>query len=229
MNAATWIAVASLATTLAYAAARALSLRRPSVLTLPILTTAASIVVVLLVGKIDVGAYARAARPLSWLLGPATVALAVPLHRDRALLRRNAKTIFVATPLGALLGIASAVLLSRALGLPRSVLLSLAPKSVTTPIAMPIAERLGGLPALTAAVVVLTGVLGLAVGGPLLTRAGIRRPLSRGLALGTSAHAVGTVRALSESAETGTASAVAMVIAGIVTALAAGPLVRLLS
>ena len=114
MSAGTWIAVASLATTFAYAAARALSLRRPSVLTLPIVTTAASIVVLLLVGKIDVGAYARATRPLSWLLGPATVALAVPLHRERALLRRNAKTIFVATPLGALLGIASAVLLSRA-------------------------------------------------------------------------------------------------------------------
>jgi len=228
MNVWTSTVLATLGTTLVYGVGRRIYARRPSILTLPIVVTAAVIGVVLSIAHVDVASYTRAARPLSWLLGPATIALAVPLHRNRELLRRRARTILVSVSVGALIGLVSAVLLARALGLPRAIQLSIAPKSVTTPIAMPIAERLGGIPTLTAAIVVLTGTFGLAFGGRLLTRFRVTQPVARGLALGTSTHAIGTVQALSESAESGAASAVALVIAGIVTALAAPWFVPLL-
>ena len=220
--------LATLGSIVVYGFARLIYARRPSILTLPIVVTAAVVSAVLVLAKTDVSQYARAARPLSWLLGPATIALAVPLHRNRELLRKRARTIALSVTVGALVGLCSAVLLARVLHLPRQVQLSLAPKSVTTPIAMPIAERIGGNPSLTAGIVVLTGMFGLAFGARLLTRFGVNDRIARGLAFGTSTHAIGTVSALSESAESGAASAVALVLAGIVTALAAPFLVRLL-
>ncbi len=229
MNERAWWIAAPIATTLLYAGARWVHARRRAVWTLPILLTALSVGVLLLALRLDLAAYGRGARPLSWLLGPSTVALAVPLHRHQALLRKQARALLLAVPSGALMGVISAVLLARTLGLSAVIVRSLAPKSVTTPIAMPIAERLGGAPSLTACVVVLTGVLGLSFGAPLLDAARIRAPLARGLALGTSTHAVGTVKALEEGPETGAASAVAMVLAGIVTALLAAPLLRWLA
>jgi predicted murein hydrolase (TIGR00659 family) len=214
------------ATIVTFIAARALHQRLRTVLTLPVLTTTVLLVVVLLVAHVDIGRYAEASRPLGWWLGPATVALAVPMMRERARLRRHARAVLLAVIAGAVTSIASVIALGVALRLSRTVILSLAPKSVTTPIAMPIAERLGGVPALAAAVVIVTGVLGMAFGPKLLDLVRVRSAVARGLALGTSAHGIGTARAFDEGAIEGAMSGVAMIVSGLVTALIAAPMTR---
>lgn len=198
---------------------------RGSIVTLPVLATSIAVLLLLQLPGGDLAGYERGTMPLRFLLGPATLALAVPLARQRALIRRHLRAL-LAIPVGAIVGAVSAVFLSRALGLSRALTATLAPKSVTTPIAMPISERAGGIPELTAAIVILVGVLGMALGPWLLDRIGVRSPIARGLALGTAAHGVGTARALEESDETGAAAGVAMVIAGIVTALIVPLLLR---
>lgn len=193
----------------------------PSILLLPVLATSVVLIALLSLFSAtgaDLANYERGTAPLKFLLGPTTLALAIPLARQRAMIKRHRRAI-AAVVVGAAVGAASAVWLARLLGLRASLVATLAPKSVTTPMAMPIAERLGGIPTLTAAIVILVGVLGMAIGPFILDRIGVRSEVARGLALGTSAHGVGTARALSESETTGAAAGVAMVIAGIVTAL----------
>lgn len=207
-----WTILGPIATIAIYLAFR--RVHRGSIVTLPVLATSVVLVALLALPGGDLAGYERGTRPLGFLLGPATVALAVPLAKHRALLRR-----LWPVPIGAIVGAVSVVLLARALGLSSALTATLAPKSVTTPIAMPIAARTGGVPELTAAIVILVGVLGMVVGPAILDRVGVRSARARGFALGTAAHGVGTARALSESEETGAASGVAMVISGIVTAL----------
>jgi predicted murein hydrolase (TIGR00659 family) len=198
---------------------------RGSIVTLPVLMTSVIVVLLLVLPGGDLKGYERGTMPLRFLLGPATLALAVPLARQRRLIMRHLRAL-VAVPIGAVLGAVSAVALCRALHLSRALTATLAPKSVTAPIAMPISERAGGIPELTAAIVILVGVLGMAVGPWLLDRFGVRKPIARGLALGTSAHGVGTAKALEEGEETGAASGIAMVVSGIVTALVVPILLR---
>ena len=224
MSAVLFAVVACAGTVAIFVALRALHLRRKSVLTLPVLTSSLAIAIALLLARVDVGRYAEASRPLSWWLGPATVALAVPMFRERALLVRHARAVVLAVVAGAVTSLASVVLLGVALRLSRTVILSLAPKSVTTPIAMPVAERIGGVPAIAAAVVIVTGVLGMAFGPKLLDLARVKSAVARGLALGTSAHGIGTARAFDEGAVEGAMSGVAMIVSGIVTALLAAPM-----
>jgi len=113
------------------------------------------------------------------------------------------------------------------LGAGRQIVLSLAPKSVTAPIAMGIAEQIGGLPSLTAALVILTGITGAVFGTLILDRLGVKDPRARGLALGTASHGIGTARALQESETAGAFSGLAMGLNGVVTALLVPVLVRL--
>jgi len=223
-----WVLLSTLGTAALFLGLRELQRRTGAKLLAPIVSAPACLIGLLLLTGSDVGAYEAGARPLTWLLGPATVALAVPLYRQRALLRANARVVLLSVAAGAAIGLASAVLMAQALGLPEVVVRSLAPKSVTTPIAMPIAERLGGLPQLTAAVVVLCGVLGMLFGPALLTLVRVRRALARGLAMGTASHGAGTARALEDGPTEGAASGVAMVIAGVVTAVLAAALAPLL-
>lgn len=199
--------------------------RRRSLLTLPILAATVILSLVLSTRVGDFAAYERGTMPLRFLLGPATLALAVPLARRRALIRAHVRAV-LGVVVGAVVGAASAMLLARALGLSPQLVATITPKSVTTPMAMPISERLGGIPTLTAAIVVLVGVFGAAVGPFLLDRLGIRGPVARGLALGTSSHGVGTARALEEGETAGAAAGVAMVVAGVVTALVSPLLLR---
>lgn len=225
-SSAAWIAAACGGTIALYAATRAIHARVRSVLTLPIVLTAGALFCAVVCGALELDRYEPATAPLSFWLGPATVALAVPLHRQRALLARHARAVLASIAVGALSSMVLVIVLSAALHLSRALSLSLVPKSVTTPIAMPIAMQLGGIPAITAAIVVITGVLGMAFGGPLLTLARVRHPIARGLALGTGAHGIGTARALEEGPVEGAMSGVAMVISGVVTALLAPLIVR---
>jgi predicted murein hydrolase (TIGR00659 family) len=226
LSTALWIALACAGTIALYAASRALHARTRSVLTLPIVITAGILFCAVVLGRLDLDRYEAATRPLSFWLGPATVALAVPLHRQRALVGKHLRAVVASIVVGSISSMLLILGLSMALHLARPLTLSLVPKSVTTPIAMPIAEQLGGIPAVAAAIVVITGVLGMAFGGPLLTLARVRHPIARGLALGTGAHGIGTARALEEGPVEGAMSGVAMVISGVVTALLAPAIVR---
>jgi len=220
-----WLWTGMIATMAVYFAFVRLYERRRSLLTLPILASTVVLAVVLSTPVGDLAAYERGTMPLRFLLGPATLALAVPLVRRRALIRAHLRAV-LGVVAGAVVGAVSAMLLARAFGLPRALVATITPKSVTTPMAMPISERLGGIPTLTAAIVVLVGVFGAAIGPWTLDRLGVRGAVARGLALGTSAHGVGTARALEEGETEGAAAGVAMVVAGVVTALVSPFLVR---
>jgi predicted murein hydrolase (TIGR00659 family) len=163
--------------------------------------------------------YFGSARILHFLLGPATVALAIPLVREWPRLKHLAWPVAAGLLAGNLSAIFSAVLLVKVLGGGRVLWLSMAPKSVTTPIAMGISERIGGLPSLTAVLVVLTGVLGALLGPWLLDRLRIQDPAIRGTAMGVAAHGIGTAVSAQESPEAGAFAGLAMALSGLLTAL----------
>jgi len=160
------------------------------------------------------------AKFVHFLLGPATVALAVPLYRNLPLIRRLWLPILIAIATGALVSSTSAVVIANWLGASPQTLISLAPKLVTTPVVMGITEKLGGLPSLTAALVVLlTGVLGAVVGIGVLALVRVRDDRARGLALGVSCHGIGTARAFQVSDQAGALAALAMGLMALASAL----------
>ena len=147
---------------------------------------------------------------MHFLLGPATVALAVPLYRNLALVRQNLLPMAAALVVGALVAIVSAVVIAAALGAPRAVLVSLAPKSVTAAVAMAVSEQAGGLPSLTAALVILTGVIGAIVVTPMMNALRIRDYAARGFAAGLASHGIGTARAFTVDPVAGVFAGIAM-------------------
>jgi predicted murein hydrolase (TIGR00659 family) len=167
----------------------------------------------------DYRTYFDGAQFVHFLLGPATVALAVPLYTHFAKVKRAALPMLAALIVGSLTATLSAVGIALALGGSSQTIASLAPKSVTTPIAMGIAEQVGGLPSLTAALVILTGIIGAMSGGPLFDRMGIRDWRARGFAMGIAAHGIGTARAFQVSEVAGTFSGIAMGLNGLATAI----------
>ena len=154
-----------------------------------------------------------------FLLGPATVALAVPLYRNLARVRATLVPMACALALGSLTAIASVIVIGGLLGMPVALLASLAPKSVTTPIAMSLAKANGGIPALAAVFVILTGVFGAVVVTPLMNALGIRDYAARGFAAGLSAHGIGTARAFQVDPLAGTFAGIALGLNGAVTAI----------
>ena len=154
------------------------------------------------------------------MLGPATVALAVPLYRNLHLIRRLWMPILLTITTGAVVSATSTVLIAQWLGASKQTLISLAPKSVTAPVAMGITEKVGGLPSLSAALVVLTGVLGAVIGTGVLAAVGVRDDRARGLALGLNSHGIGTARAFQISDRAEAFSALAMGLMALVSAFA---------
>lgn len=163
--------------------------------------------------------YREGAAPIAMLLGPATVALAVPLYRHLRRIRQLFWPIVITLVVGGLLCVALTLAIAWLLGADLPVLMSLAPKSATMPIAMLVAEELGGLASLAAVFVMLTGVIGTALGPLLLRWAGVEHPAARGLSYGINAHAIGTARALEEGDECGAFAALGMSLLGILIAL----------
>jgi predicted murein hydrolase (TIGR00659 family) len=163
--------------------------------------------------------YFEGAQFVHFLLGPATIALAVPLYSHFGTVRAVLLPMLVALVAGAFTAVVTAVGVAVLLGASFETLASLAPKSVTTPIAMGISERIGGLPSLTAVLVILTGILGAMLATPLLNALGIRDWRARGFAAGVAAHGIGTARAFHVSEVAGTFAGVAMGLNGLVTAL----------
>ncbi len=164
-------------------------------------------------------AYAQSASVVSFMLSPAVVLLAVPLYRRRAVIRASGSIILGALAVGVPMGIATGVGLASLLGADRRTLLSLAPKSATAGIAIGISERIGGVPALTAVLVIMTGITG-AVLAPSLTRwLGIRDERVVGLSIGISSHGIGTARALQIGEVAGSFAGLGMTLNGVLTAI----------
>lgn len=163
--------------------------------------------------------YFQGAQFVHFLLGPATVAIAVPLVRHRALVRANILPMLAALSAGAVTAVVSVVAVAWALGVPREILVSLAPKSVTAGIAMAISESMGGRPALTAVLVITTGVMGAVIVSPLMNALKIRDYAARGFAVGLTSHGIGTARAFAVDEIAGTFAGIAMGLNGVATAL----------
>jgi predicted murein hydrolase (TIGR00659 family) len=163
--------------------------------------------------------YFSGAQFVHFLLGPATVALAVPLYENRKVVVSAILPMLVALVVGCATAIVSVVWLAEAAGLPRAVVLSLAPKSVTAGVAMGISESLGADPALTAVATVLTGIMGAIIVTPLMNRMGIADFRARGFAVGLAAHGIGTARAFQVDAVAGVFAGIAMSLNALVTSL----------
>lgn len=185
----------------------------------PLLTSAAVIIVFLLAMDIEYESYRVATRILDFMLGPTVVALGYTLYCHRAELWNNRVSILTSVVVGSSIGIASVMAIVRLMGGSYSLEASLLPKSVTTPIAITIAQNTGGIASLTAVVVIFTGIFGSMVGPVILRRLGITSPIARGLALGTAAHGVGTSRAMTLGAIEGAISGLAIALMGLATAL----------
>jgi predicted murein hydrolase (TIGR00659 family) len=163
--------------------------------------------------------YFAGAQFVHFLLGPATVALAVPLYENRKVVVAAILPMLAALLVGSITAIVSVVLLAEAAGLPRAVILALAPKSVTAGVAMGISEQLGADPSLTAVSVILTGIMGAIIVTPLMNQAGITDFRARGFAAGLAAHGIGTARAFQVDAVAGVFSGIAMSLNALVTSL----------
>ncbi|MGB0499012.1 MAG: LrgB family protein, partial [Rubricella sp.] len=182
------------------------------------------IAVVLVVGGLmltgtDYATYFEGAQFVHFLLGPATVALAIPLYRQFRTVRRSAPALLASLLTGSAMAAATAYGTAWVLGASGETLASITPKSVTAPVAMGISQQLGGLPSLTAALVILTGILGAMIGPWLLTLVGVRDMRARGLALGTISHGIGTARALQVDEVAGAFSGLAMGLNALATAI----------
>jgi predicted murein hydrolase (TIGR00659 family) len=166
--------------------------------------------------------YLEGARFIGFLLGPATVALALPLHRQAAQVRRAAPMVLVGVTVGSAVGIASGYLITLWTGGTREMALSMAPKSVTTPISLALSTAVGGIGPLSVVFTIVAGVVGAVLGPWLLDRVRVTDQRARGLAIGVASHGIGTTRALQEDETAGAFSGLAMGLGGLVTSLLIG-------
>lgn len=185
----------------------------------PVLIAVALLSTLLIATDTEYGVYFEGAQFVHFLLGPATVALAVPLYRQFAHVKRSAAALAVALVTGSLTAAGSAVGIAWALDGSTALLVSLAPKSATAPIAMAIAEDMGGLPTLTAVLVMLTGIIGAAFGTGVLNLLRLKDPRVQGFALGLASHGIGTARAVQLGETAAAFSGLAMGLNGLATAV----------
>lgn len=171
--------------------------------------------------------YFEGAQFVHFMLGPATVALAMPLYANRVHIRRAALPMLAALIAGSLTAIVTALGVAKAMGVQTEVLLSLAPKSATAPVALGVSEAIGGSPTLTAVLVILTGIIGAIIATPLLNALRIRDWRARGFATGVAAHGIGTARAFQVNETAGAFAGIGMGLNAILTALIAPVVVRL--
>lgn len=204
-------------TLVVYLLAQHLYRRVASVWVNPVLVSIVTVILLLKGSGIEYRAYARGGDLLLFLLGPSVVALAVPLYQRRAEIWQRKRPILIGIFAGSLASIVSASGLSWILGGSREVVLSLAPKSVTTPIAISIVERIGGVAPLTAALVVLTGCIGAVCGPEFCRLIGVTSPVATGLAVGTAAHGIGTARMFEVDRLSGAVAGLAIGLNGLMT------------
>ena len=197
------------------------AISNPTVISIVILAAA------LLITQTPYAAYFNGAQYVHFLLGPATVALAIPMYANFETIKRNFFAIIISLSAGSVAAATSAMLIARALGASHQVIISLGPKSVTTPIAMGIAQNLGGQPPLTAVFVMITGIFGTLICTTIFRLARIKDWRAQGLAAGTAAHGLATSQMLRVNETAGAFGGLAIGLNGIVTSLALPFLVKL--
>ncbi|WKA52871.1 LrgB family protein [Planococcus liqunii] len=182
----------------------------------PVLTTTVALVMILLVFDVTYETYMLGGQWIGELLGPAVVALAVPLYKQWALLRKNLLPIAIGVTAGSIAGLLSGSLLTKLFGFSTEMVLTMLPKSITTPVAMQMAEAFGGIPSLAAVYVMVAGFTGILVGPWLLKTLRIDSSIGRGIGLGSSAHGLGTAKAFEYGPEEASMSSVAMTLSAVV-------------
>lgn len=194
----------------------------------PILVSMIVMIVFLLAADIDFDTYRNGGKYIEFWLKPAVVALGLPLYNQLSTIRRQILPLLISELAGCVAGVVSVVLIAKLLGASQEIIMSLAPKAVTTPIAMEISSAVGGIPALTAAVVVCTGIFGGMAGFKIVKMSRLRSPIAQSLSIGTAAHAVGTAAAMERSERYGAFSSLGLTLNGLLTALLTPFLLRII-
>ena len=208
--------------------ARLLQKRIGILLLNPILLTIAALIIFLKMTNISYETYNKGGHLIEFWLKPAVVALGVPLYLQLETIKKQLLPILLSQLAGCFVGIVSVVLIAKWMGATQEVILSLASKSVTTPIAMEVTKAIGGIPSLTAAVVVCVGLFGAVLGFKTLRVMHVNSPIAQGLSMGTAAHAVGTSAAMDVSSKYGAYASLGLTLNGILTALLTPAVLRLL-
>ena len=183
----------------------------------PLMISIIFVVGVVLLFKLDYPSYKKQAEILNYLLTPATIALAIPLYQQLSLLRKNLLAVICGIISGVFASMSSVLAMSVLFSLSHEDFVTLLPKSITTAIGMGVSEELGGIQPITVAVIIVTGVLGNVIGEGVCKLFRITEPISRGLALGTAAHAIGTAKALEMGEIEGAMSSLSIAVAGLLT------------
>ncbi|WIO43491.1 LrgB family protein [Klebsiella electrica] len=194
---------------------------------MPLVFTPILLVLILVFGHISYQNYMGETHWLLWLLGPATIAFAVPVYDNLAIIKRHWMSLTAGVTTAVVVAVTSSVWLARLLTLPDAIQRSLAVRSITTPFALAAAKPIGGQPELVALFVVITGVFGMAVGDALFMRLAIRAGMAKGAGFGAASHGAGTARSYELGPQEGVVASLVMMLSGVVMVLAA-PLVRLL-
>lgn len=194
----------------------------------PVLLTTLMVIAVLTETGLNFEDYKAGKEIMTFLLGPATVALALPLYKNRHYLWSGLAPVMVGIATGSLLNILTVIFLGKLVGFEHKIIISLAPKSITAPIAVEVAKIVGGDPALTAIFVVFTGLVGASLGPIILNALKVGDPVARGLSIGTTSHGQGTAVALEEGETQGALSGVAMALSAVFTSVITPYLIALL-
>ena len=187
----------------------------------PLLIAIAGTIAVLIATGLDYADYSAAAKPLSWLLTPATVCLSIPLYKRLALLKRHWKAVIAGIAMGVITSLVGVLAIALIFSLDHSQYITLLPKSVTTAIGMDISAIHGGVSTITVAVIVLTGIAGNVMAEPLCRLLKITDPVAQGVGIGSASHAIGTSRAMEMSDVAGAMSGLSIAVAGLMTVILA--------
>ena len=212
----------------AFALFKVLQKRTGWVLLNPILLTMFTVILFLKLTGVSYETYQEGGKLIEFWLKPAIVALGVPLYLQLEMIKKQWLPILLSQLVGCLVGLVSVILIAKGLGASPEVICSLAPKSVTTPIAMEVSEATGGIPSLSAAVVILVGLFGAVLGFKVMDFGHIKSPIAQGLSMGTASHAIGTSAAMDVSKKYGAYASLGLTLNGILTALLTPMVLRLL-
>ena len=215
-------------TIIIYWLAQKLQVKTGILLLNPILITIIIIISFLMVFNIDYEVYHKGSKYIDFFLKPAVVALGVPLYKQLEVIKKQALSIVISQLIGCVTGIVSVVLIAWLMGASKEIIFSLAPKSVTTPIAIEISRSIGGIAPLTASVVIVVGIFGAVFGYSILKLTGVRNPMAQSLSMGNAAHAIGTSKSMEISPVFGAMSSIGLIVNGIFTAILAPWVLKLM-
>lgn len=213
---------------IAYSIGLVINKKTRSPLANPLAISATMIIGFLVLTNIDFEYYHEGGKMIEFLLGPATVSLGIPLYKNLDRIKKNLWAILSSIFVGTVSSIVCTVVLSKVLGADEIILRSIASKSVTTPIAIEVTRIIGGIPSLTVVFVMISGIIGAMIGPEFCRWIGIKTKSAMGLAIGSSAHGIGTSRAIQEGDEVGAMSSLGMGLMGVCTAVLAPVIVNML-